>query len=153
MGDTLWIEVRETRTNPGPGDDNSITLRLLGRLDTLCERLRVAKLSDFYDDSSAAAEYLDWMQQDAESGLISESEVPNLDPADLEPRWFDPGPALAAVRALVAHLEQRPDDLGFRPDASRAHWPEQLMDELRGLVAALTEAVACGQPFRFYVVS
>ena len=115
MGDTLWIEVRNTRTDPGPGDDNSITPRLMGPLNDLCKRLRVAKLDDFYDDSSAAAECLGWMQQDAEDGLIPESEVPVLDPAELEPRWFDPGPALAAVQALVAHLERHPDDLRFAP--------------------------------------
>jgi hypothetical protein len=153
MGDTLHIEVRGTQTSPGPGDDHSIMLRLQGRLDGLCERLRVAKLSDFIDGSQMAAECLEWMRQDAEEGLIWEDELPEPDPAEFEPRWFDAGPALAAVRALVAHLELCPGDLGFRPDPSTAHWPEQLMEELRGCESALAVAVACGQPFRFLLVS
>ena len=153
MGDTLHIEVHETRTDPGPGDDNSTTLRLMGWLDSLSERLGVAKLSAFYDNNRALADGLEWMRQDVEEGLIAESEMPAIDPAWLEPQWFDSGPALAAVQALVTHLERCPDDLGFRPDASTAHWPEQLMDELRGLASALSEAVRCEQPFRFYTVS
>jgi hypothetical protein len=153
MGDTLWVEVRDTRTSPGPGDDNSIMLQLQRRLDRLCEHLQVAKLSDFYDSSELAAQCLEWMRQDAETGLLPGRAVPAPDPSVLEPRWFDPGPALAAVRALIAHLEQHPDDLGFRPDASRAHWPDRLMEELRGCASALTEAVARGQPFRFLLVS
>jgi hypothetical protein len=152
MGDTLWVEVRDTPTDPGPGDDNSIMLRLKGRLDRLSEQLRVAKLSDFYDDSTMAAEAQEWMQQLAEEGVISGAELPAPDPEQLGPRWFDPGPALAALRALVAHLEQHPDELRIRPDASRAHWPELLMEELRGCESALTEAVARGQPFRFVLV-
>jgi hypothetical protein len=153
MGDTLHIELRDTRTSPGPGDDNSIMLALQSRLDALCTRLGVAKLSAFVDGSLMAAEYLEWMRQDAEEGLISVDELPDPDPAVLEPQWFDAGPALAAVRALVAHLEQRPEDLGFRPDPSRAHWPGQLMDELRGCESALGVAVAKGQPFRFVLVA
>ena len=152
MGDTLWIEVRETRTDPGPGDDNSTTLRLMSRLDNLCKRLQVAKLSDFFDNNHAAAEYLELIRQDAEEGQILESEIPAAETTEFEPQWFNPGPALKAVQALVAHLERCPEDLGLRSDASRAHWPEQLMDELRGLASALTEAVTHGQLFRFYIV-
>jgi hypothetical protein len=153
MGDTLWIEVRDTRTSPGPGDDNSIMLKLQGRLDRLCERLGVSKLSEFVDDSQAAAECLKWLRQDAESGLLPGVNLTEPDPATFEPRWFDPGPALTAVRALLAHLERSFGDLGFRPNPSRAHWPELLMDELRGCESALAEAVAHGQQFRFLLVS
>jgi hypothetical protein len=153
MGDTLWIEVKDTRTDPGPGDDNSILLRLQGRLDKLCARLGVAKLSDFVDDSKMAAEYMEWFRQGAEERDLPNVALPETDPAVLEPQWFDPGPALAAVQALVGHLERHPDDLGFHPDASRAHWPELLMEELRGCEAALAEGVARGQPFHFVLVS
>jgi hypothetical protein len=153
MGDTLWIEVKDTPTSPGSGDDNSIMLRLQGRLDRLSSQLGVAKLSEFVDDSGMAAECLEWLRQDAEDGLHPDAEVPEPDPAVFESRWFDPGPALAAVRAIVARLERHPEDLRFHPDASRAHWPEMLMEELRGCEAALTEAVARGQSFHFRLVS
>jgi hypothetical protein len=153
MGDTLHIVVRDTRTCPGPGDDNSIMLALQSWLDALCTRLGVAKLSDFVDDSGIAAELMEWMREDTGEGLTSEDELPDPEPAVFEPRWFDAGPALAAVRALVAHLEERPEDLGFRPDPSRAHWPGQLMEELRGCESALGVAVATGQPFRFLLVT
>jgi hypothetical protein len=153
MGDTLWIELKDTRTSPGSGEDNSIMLRLQGRLDRLSERLEVAKLSDFIDGSEMAAECMEWLRQDAEAGLVPDAELPEPDPAVFEPRWFDPVPALAAVRALVEHLERHPDDLRFHPDASRAHWPGMLMEELRGCESALADAVARGQPFHFRLVS
>jgi hypothetical protein len=153
MGDTLWIEVKDTPHCPGSGEDNSIILRLQGRLDRLSGQLGVAKLSEFVDESGMAAECLEWLRQDAEEGLLPDAEVPDPDPAVFEPRWFDPGPALAAVRAIVAHLETHPEDLRFHPDASRAHWPGLLMEELRGCEAALAEAVARGRPFHLRLVS
>jgi hypothetical protein len=153
MGQTLWIEVRDTPTSPGPGDDNTIMLQLQGRLDRLCERLGVAKLSAFVDESKSADDCLEWLQEAVESGMLPADALPEPDPALFEPRWFEPGPALAAVRALVAHLERHPDDLGFRPDASQAHWPDLLLEELQGCASALAEAVARGQLFRFTIVS
>lgn len=132
MGDTLHIQVRDAHTSPGPGDDNSIMLRLQGPLDGLSERLGVAKLSAFVDGSVMAAECLEWMRQDAEEGVLPADAVPEPDPAEFEPRWFDAGPALVAVRALLAHLDRSPGDLGFRPDPSTARSPAT-----RGGVAGL----------------
>ena len=153
MGDTLWIEVKDTGTSPGSGDDHSILLQLQGHLDRLSGRLGVAKLGEFVDSSDMAAECLRWLQPAAEEGLDPDADLPDPAESEVEPQWFDPGPALAAVRALVAHLEQHPDDLGFHPDASRAHWPGMLMEELQGCAVALAEAVAVGQPFHFRLVS
>ncbi len=82
-----------------------------------------------------------------------ESHVPapgGADPPSGE--WYDPGPALSAVRAIRDHLAEHPADLGFRPDASRAHWPADLMDELSDCVSALEGAAARGHQFRFLIV-
>ena len=59
-----------------------------------------------------AEEYLDEIEgSEAEQAAQQEA---------LTERWFDPGPALEAVRAIVARLEENFSDLGFQPDASRA---------------------------------
>ena len=51
MGDTLVVSVRGGRTS----DECSKMLRLQGHLDSLCAKINVAKLSDFYDGSAMAA--------------------------------------------------------------------------------------------------
>lgn len=91
MGDTLVVSVRGGRTS----DDHSITLRLLSHLDALSAQLKVAKLSAFQDGSALAAEYA---EEFAEAGVDVPAEA-------LRERWFDPRPALEAVRATVARLE------------------------------------------------
>jgi hypothetical protein len=94
------------------------------------------------------AQCAEWMRQDSEEFGLPVPEIPSLEPA-----WPDPGPALVAGRGVIAHLEQHPDDLRFRPDPSRAHWPAQLMEELCGWASTLEEAAARGLQFRFLLVS
>jgi hypothetical protein len=138
MGDTLIVSFRGGRSS----DDHSITLRLLPHLDALSARLKVAKLSAFQDGSALAAEFAD---EFAEAGGDL--------PADaIQERWFDPRPALDAVRTIVTHLEANFGALGFVPYESRAHWLNDLMDELRATAALLKEAVAAGAQFRFLLL-
>ena len=56
MGDTIWVDVRGRSKDELP-HDNSIMLRLKGDLDRLSTKLKVPKLSDFYDYSALEAEY------------------------------------------------------------------------------------------------
>jgi len=131
MSDNLLMEVRDARTSSGLGDDKSIMLRLQNSLDELCDRLEVARLSDFYDR----------FPQDTGERLLPDINLRQPDRSESEPHWFNPNPALTTVRALVTHLESC-------PDASQQQWPEQLIDELRGCEAELTEAVSRGRQFR-----
>jgi len=125
MGDTIWVDVQ----GRGPGElpaDNSIMLRLEKQLANLAAKLDVPKLAGFYAYESG------WFQKR---------------------RWFDPAKALRAINALHDHFKANPDDLGFEPDASRAHWLEMLMTELLECRRALEGAVANGRKFRFLIVS
>lgn len=142
MGDTLLVSVRGGRTS----DECTMMLLLQADIDRLCLKLNVATLSTFYDGSVMAAHYLDELEGE-ELGDAQETH-----PEAFAETWHDPGPALEAVRTIVERLEQRPEDLDFQPDASRAHWPADLMDELRDSVAILEEAVAKGQQFRFLLM-
>jgi hypothetical protein len=144
MGDTIWVDVRGRSSADHPGD-NTIMLRLKGPLNRLSRKLNVAKLSDFYDYSELAAQYGDLAEDESTDAVA---------PDDSQSRgsWFDAGQALAAVRAIHDHLAQHPEDLGFRPDESRGHWPRALMDELKHCQTVLADAVARGRPFRFLIV-
>jgi len=147
MGDTIWVDVRGLSRDEVPGGDNSIMLRLMNQLDRLAGKLKVSKLSVFCDDSELEVEYGDI----EEAGDLSEESEP-ADEEQASGSWFDSGQALTAVRAIYNHLKEHPEDLGFKPDRSRSHWPGRLMDELENCQAALEKAVARGQPFRFLIV-
>jgi hypothetical protein len=144
MGDTIWVDVRGRSADDVPSD-NSIMLRLQDQLDRLSKKLKVAKLSDFYDYSDLEAAYGEF-GDDPEGDPAAADALP-------EGAWYDPEPALAAVRAIHDHLEEHPEDLGFRPDRPRAHWPGALMEELAHCRSVLEDAVARGQQFRFLVVA
>jgi hypothetical protein len=143
MGDTIWVDVRDRREGDLPRDC-SIMLRLERQLDRLCARLNVPRLSAFYDYSELEAAYGDFEGEDDRGG--------EAEGGSARGGWHDPTPALAAVRALHAHLQERPEDLQFRPDPSRTHWPQLLMEELADCLSELEGAAARGQQFRLLIV-
>jgi hypothetical protein len=139
MSDTIWVDVRGRSKDDIP-QDNSILLRMKDQLDRLAKKLKVPNLSDFYDYSELEAQYSDLDDDEGES-------------EESRGTWFDPGQALAAVRAIHDHLVQHPEDLMFKSDAPRAHWPERLMNELKHCQNVLENAVSHGRQFRFLIVS
>jgi hypothetical protein len=147
MGHTIWVDVQGRSENDLPAD-NSIMLRLEDQLDRLSEKLRVARLSDFYDYSELEAEYGEFADDadDADAAGDGAEGTPS------EGSWFEPAQALAAVRAVREHLARHPEDLGFTPDASRRHWPDNLMEELTHCQAVLEDAASRGRRIRFLIV-
>jgi hypothetical protein len=146
MGDTIWVDVRGRSRGDLPRD-NSIMLRMSAQLDRLSKKLKVPKLSDFYDSSEAEAQYADFAEGE-EPGEEDEAG----DDEQVKGSWFDAGQALAAVRAIHDHLAQHPEDLGFKAGPSESHWPGQLMKELKHCRAVLEKAAASNRPFRFLIV-
>ncbi len=150
MGDTIWVDV-EGRAKDDPPSDNSIMLRLDKQLDKVAAKLGVSKLTTFYDYSAVEHEFGGF-------GEAAESDEDDDDAADAEEdsasrgTWFDPSDALAAVRAIRQHLLRQPDDLGFKPDAPRSHWPADVMAELEHVQAVLEDAVSQSKKFRFLIV-
>ena len=146
MGNTLWVDVEGRAKDDLPGD-NSIMLQVMNSLDGLCRKLRVAKLSDFYDYSALEDEFGEYLGD--EEGVKGDEESDNEQASG---SWFDPGPVLIAVRTIRSHLEQHPEALHLKLDASSQHWPNMLMEELAECETALAEAVAQGRRFRFLIV-
>jgi hypothetical protein len=153
MGDTIWVDVQGRAETDSPAD-NSIMLRLGEHLDKLSAKLGVPKLTEFYDYSALEDEFAELI----ESGRSGEEDDTNLvadsvDTSQQAGTWFDPAAALEAVRTIQHRLEQHPEELNFKPDASRSHWPTDLMQELERVQAALEDAVSRSKKFRFLIVS
>jgi hypothetical protein len=147
MGHTIWVDVRG-RAKDDPLQDNSIMLRLQSQLDDLSTKLNVVKLSEFYDYSELETTYGDF---DCEGDETEDGNLTVEDGQD-EGAWFNPGPALTAVRAIHDHLVKHPEELGFEADPSQSHWPGDLMEELAYCQSVLEEAAKRRQEFRFLVV-
>jgi hypothetical protein len=146
MGDTIWIDV-EGRAEDDQPSDRSMLLRFEKQLDELSEQLGVAKLTDFYDHSALAHDF---------SGLIEDDEefdAAGVDAAPPAGSWFDPTTALSAIRTIRNHLMKRPDDLKFKADKSRQHWPRMLMTELEEAEQTLAKAASEKKRFRLLIVS
>lgn len=131
MGDTIWVDIQGRTELPA---DLSCLLLFQEALDRLSRQLGVAKLSDFYDNSNLYEEFLN--EANESSAAV----------------WFEPAQALTAVRALHEHLTRHPEALEFSLEATQQHLPEMLGEELQHCAAALAEAVAHRQLFRFLIV-
>jgi hypothetical protein len=143
VGHTIWVDVEgRAKSDISELSDNSIMLALEKKLDAICKKIGVARLSEFYDHSALQESYADLLE---EAGI--ELEEPT-------PQWFDPVPALAAVRAIQDHLKQHPEVIGIKAnDVSRAHWPKDLTKELKHCRSRLQGAIAKKKRFRFLIVS
>jgi hypothetical protein len=154
MGHTIWVEV-QGRPLKETADDSSIMHHLMDNLDELAGRLRVAKLSGFYDYSELEEAYADLVESDAEEGSEGGGELnrePTLEERQARGDWFDSAEGLESVRKLRQHLANHFKDLQFTPDDSTGHWPKQLMSELARSEAILEEAVERGRRFRLLIV-
>lgn len=147
MGHTIWVDVQGRAKNDLPCD-NSIMLRLKDQLDGLSEKLRVAKLSDFYDYSALDEQYGEF----AEDASAADGPGEAAEGTQSKGSWFHPAQALVAVRAIREHLTRHPEDLGLKVDAARRHWPDNVMEELQRCQAVLEDAAARGRQVRFLIV-
>ena len=132
MGNTIWIEA-QGRSGDETHNDMNVLHALNERLDVLAEKLGVAKLTDFYD-------YRELLES------FGDEELP-------DPSWFDSAKGLETVRKLLRHLEEDFSELQWKPDKSKEHWPQSLLEHLRFCQSVLDEAVASGRRFRLLVVA
>jgi hypothetical protein len=148
MGHTIWVDVQGRAEDDVPSD-NSIMLRLEEQLERLAEKLGVSKLSSFYDYSVLEDELAEFVE---DAGRDNEHAPEVAGEARSRGQWFDPSAALAAVRAIRQHLLRHPADLDFTPNASRSHWPADLMDELAHVQSVLEAAASQNKRFRLLIV-
>lgn len=142
VGNTIWVDV-EGRSKDDLPPDNSITLRLIKQLDELSDRLKIAKLSEYFDYSVFEAEF-------AEDRV--ELERSSDDENQPSAMWFDPGRLREAVRAIHDQLSADFTALRWAPDRSRDHWPAALLRELERCGVVLEKAQASRQKCRLLIV-
>src|SRR6185312_15661773 len=145
MGNTIWVEIHG-RPVTETAEDMSTMYRLMDNLDKLAGKLGVRKLSDFYDYSELEEEYGDLGEdggEDSDEDEKPESE-PTLEERQAKGSWFDSAVGLDPVRKLRERLTEHFEDLDFKSDRSRGHWPKQLMDELSHTEQVLSEAASRG---------
>ena len=147
---TIWVEVHG-RPLSETADDSSIMHRLADKLDALADKLGVTRLSAFYDYSELESAYGDFEEDSARPEVESDKE-PALEGRQADGEWFDSAVGLRSVQAIRRHLSEHLGDLEFTPDHSTAHWPKQLMDELKRSEAILQQAAQRGQRFRLLIV-
>ena len=150
MGHTIWVEVHGRSLKETAGDHSTMD-RLMDKLDVLAGKLGVRKLSDFYDYSELEAAYGDLDDAEGEGNEESAAQ-PTLEERQARGDWFDSATGLDSIRKLRQRLSEQFDELGFQPDQSTAHWPEQLLAELIDAEEILTEAASRDQQFRLLIV-
>lgn len=111
LSDTIWVDVEGRGSDQLPGD-HSIMHRLRRELDDLCAELGVVALSGFYDYSALADQH----GQDTDRHSKS---------------WFDPVPALQAIRAISDYLELHPERLDFQESGTDGTLSVNSRDEKR----------------------
>lgn len=136
MGATIWADT-EGRATTAALSDNSIMLALDEPLSAIADKLGVARLSSFHDQSQLMAEYADMLPEGA----------PGADAV-----WFEPGQVLRSVAAIRSHLQAEPGALKFTPSNSQRHWPQQLVAELTHCQEVMEAAVASGKKVRLLIV-
>lgn len=145
MGDTIWVDVHGRKKDELPRD-NSIMLRLKSELDELSDQLSVPRLSQFYDDSELRAAYADHIEGSEGDSCAAKAAETATEP------WFDPTPALNAVRQLNDHLRRHPEELAFPEDRKRQHWRTTLLSELKDCESTLEKAASQGRRLRLLIV-
>src|SRR5688572_22013105 len=102
MGHTVWVEV-QGRPLKESGDDSSIMHHLMDNLDELAGKLRVAKLSGFYDYSELEEAYADLEEDHAEAesgGEVELNREPTSEERQAKGEWFDSSEGLKSIRGL-----------------------------------------------------
>lgn len=121
-----WSVVLENAT-VGEAKGGKALLYYQRQIDELAERLGLEPLSHFFSrDPQAIAAYL--------RGLGAE---PDMDALPDE-EWFEPAEGLATVQALLAHLQNEPNDV---PE------PGRIIADLEVVAAALMAAQDAGSRF------
>ena len=138
MSDTIWLEVHDGRERTGGDRDHSMLLRMAGDLDALADKLGVAKLSSFYDNSALAEAYAD--------------EMGGVDMPATESAWFEASAGRQTLEAVLRVVREDPGAVPMTADPSRSHWPAELLDELEACHTSLVEAERRGHRFHFLIV-
>jgi hypothetical protein len=144
MGMTLWIHTLEGRDMSTDSADHTWMYKLSDDLDSLCEKLGVAKISSFFDSTDLEI----CMQEDndeADEDPEIDSEPKNSYGID-DMAWFDASSGLATFQALRASIS---DNELPNLDEENKIW---LLEELDDCITKLKGASERGGKFNLPIV-
>lgn len=106
MGMTIWVNYLKDGTVTSDEADKSAMFRHLNKLDQLCKRSRIRKLSDFLDTTDLEANVDDGTQ----------AEGSTWDLMAQKGNWFSPEAGIEVLSALIRQLEEKPIRFGWLTD-------------------------------------
>ncbi len=136
MGNTIWVTFQKDGETECIEEDHSILCRLEEKLDQIAGTHGVPLLSNFFDSSEMAAEFID-----------EHAGVPLP-----EPQWYDPAGGLETIELLLDHISKHTDLFTFPNDPSRSHFRAGLIEELENCKSLLTGAMADNRRFHFAII-
>lgn len=124
MGMTLWLQTLEGRNLLTDSEDHTLMYKLSDKLDSLCDKLGVVKISSFFDHTDleiCMQENDDEADEDPEIDAETETSYGIDDMA-----WFEASSGLATFQALRASIAE--DELPNLDEKNKTWLLEDLDD-------------------------
>lgn len=136
MSMTIWLNVRDGAGYDNDQEDHCAVFYLQEPLDALAEKLGVAPISSFFDDTDVRynLDDTDEFDEPEESDVSAEGW-----PVDAA-KWFDAQEVLACVTALRAYLRANPDTLSSVDGWTQSDVVAELGDLESGLQRAAEQS-------------
>lgn len=136
MSMTIWLNVRDGAGYENDQEDHCAVFYLQEPLDALAEKLGVAPISSFFDDTDVRYNLDDTDEFDESDESEASEEGWPVDAA----KWFPAGEVLACVTALRAYLCANPDALPSVDDWTQSDVVDELGDLESGLQRAAQQS-------------
>ncbi|WP_271252957.1 hypothetical protein [Pseudanabaena sp. Chao 1811] len=141
MGTTIWV-LSKNKTTEGDDWDHSALFYAVEKLDSICDRLGLSKLSSF----------LDWMDFDLNMSEDEDEEFPDEDVLIDRASWFNPSEALPMLRALREYVASNESELVSLLEQGKEHLSEELLEDLDDCISKVEKIATEGDLFHFCVV-
>ena len=139
MSSAIWINALKDGKVTGNEVDRWAILRFADKLDALCDKLGIAKLSDFHDTT------------DLEANLAPEEEDEDFpDTYELmaqKGKWFPPRAGIEVMEPLIESLKAKPVRFGLMTDHSA-----EVLTDLEECRVVLQELETEGSMFHLCIV-
>jgi hypothetical protein len=125
MGMTIWVNYLKDGKVTSDEADKSAMYRHLDKLDKLCLKLSVRKLSELLDTTDLEANFNDNPLNEGTTWEIMAKKG----------KWFQPGEGIKILSALIAQLQKEPVRFGLLSDNY-----SQVLEDLTACRASVEKA-------------
>jgi len=141
MGTTIWV-LSKNKTTEGDDWDHSALFYAVEKLDPICDRLGLVKLSTF----------LDWTDFDLNMSEDEDEEFPDEETLRDRASWFNPSEALPMLRALREYLASNQSEIASLLEQGKEHLSEELLEDLDDCIFKVEKIETERDLFHFCVV-